>query len=90
MDFSMDTSGRDGLELLGQMKELNPKIPVILITGWGSISLAVEGMKAGTFDFISKPWNNEHLLQTIHTALYLNKTTPEPNNSNLNRKQLNQ
>ncbi|QNF31939.1 sigma-54-dependent Fis family transcriptional regulator [Adhaeribacter swui] len=90
MNFSMDTSGRDGLELLGQIKELNPKIPVILTTGWGSIALAVEGMKAGAFDFISKPWNNEHLLQTIHTALHLNKTTPEPDNSNLNRKQLNQ
>ncbi|PSR56335.1 sigma-54-dependent Fis family transcriptional regulator [Adhaeribacter arboris] len=90
MNFSMDTSGRDGLELLGQIKELNPKIPVILITGWGSISLAVEGMKAGAFDFISKPWNNEHLLQTIHTALHLNKNTSEPDSSNLNRKQLNQ
>ncbi|RDC66500.1 sigma-54-dependent transcriptional regulator [Adhaeribacter pallidiroseus] len=90
MNFSMDTSGRDGLELLGQIKEWNARIPVILITGWGSITLAVEGMKAGAFDFISKPWNNEHLLQTIHTALHLNKTTPEPDNSNLNRKQLNQ
>ncbi|QMU30043.1 sigma-54-dependent transcriptional regulator [Adhaeribacter radiodurans] len=90
MNFSMDTSGQDGLELLVKIKELNPQIPVILITGWGSIALAVEGMKAGAFDFVSKPWNNEHLLQTIHTALHLNKTTPEPDNSNLNRKQLNQ
>jgi DNA-binding NtrC family response regulator len=90
MNFSMDTSGSDGLALLAQLKEIKPNIPVILITGWGSISLAVEGMKAGAFDFISKPWNNEHLLQTIHTALHLNQTDSEPETGSLSRQQLNQ
>ncbi len=90
MNFSMDTSGRDGLALLAQIKEIKPNIPVILITGWGSITLAVEGIKAGAFDFISKPWNNEHLLQTIHTALHLNQTEAAPATGNLSRRQLNQ
>jgi len=68
MNYSLDTSGQDGLELLAKIKILAPSIPVILITGWGSISLAVEGMKAGAAEFVTKPWNNEALLQTIRTV----------------------
>ena len=71
MNFSRDTSGREGLELLQQIVERRPGLPVILITAWGSIGLAVEGMKRGARDFVSKPWNNEHLLQAIETALQL-------------------
>ena len=55
MNFSIETSGQDGLDLLNQLKEIIPQVPVILITGWGSIALAVAGMKAGAFDFITKP-----------------------------------
>ncbi len=43
----------------------------MLITGWGSIELAVEGMRAGAYDFITKPWNNRVLLQRVATALSL-------------------
>ena len=71
MNYSLDTSGQDGLRLLGQVKEVAPQVPVILITGWGSISLAVEGMKAGAAEFVTKPWNNEALLQTIRTSMSL-------------------
>ncbi|MBC6698932.1 sigma-54-dependent transcriptional regulator [Hymenobacter puniceus] len=71
MNYSLDTSGQDGLQLLNQVKRLRPALPVILITGWGSIALAVEGMKAGAAEFITKPWNNEALLQTIGTVLAL-------------------
>jgi DNA-binding NtrC family response regulator len=46
-------------------------IPVILITGWGSIELAVQGMKMGANDFINKPWDNGHLLQSVKTLLDL-------------------
>ena len=76
MNFSMDTSGQDGLDLLQQLKKLIPQVPVILITGWGTIALAVEGMKAGAFDFITKPWSNEYLLQQIETALQLGSQEP--------------
>jgi len=71
LNFSIDTSGREGMSLLENIKQLNSAIPVILITGWGSIQLAVQGMKLGANDFINKPWNNEHLIQTVKTLLDL-------------------
>lgn len=73
MNFTIDTSGKEGLKLLSQIKGSKPEIPVILITGWATMELAIEGMKAGAQDFISKPWTNEHLMQAIRTALDLSK-----------------
>lgn len=72
MNYGRSTTGRDGLELLQKVKILAPTVPVILITGWGSIELAVEGMRLGAFDFITKPWDNALLLQRIRTALDMN------------------
>ena len=74
MNFSRRTSGEEGLALLRQIKEATPSIPVILITAWGSIALAVEGMKAGASDFVTKPWTNQQMLQTVQTALGLAAT----------------
>ncbi len=54
-----------------KIKQLNSPVPIILITGWGTIELAVQGMKLGANDFINKPWNNDHLLQSIRTLLDL-------------------
>ena len=71
LNFSMDTSGEEGIRLLRQIRTIHPAIPVILITGWATIDLAVKGMKAGAGDFINKPWDNAHLLQSIHTLLDL-------------------
>jgi DNA-binding NtrC family response regulator len=71
LNFSIDTSGGEGMDLLGKIKQLNSAIPVILITGWGSIELAVKGMKLGANDFINKPWSNEHLTQSVKTLLDL-------------------
>jgi DNA-binding NtrC family response regulator len=71
LNFSNDTSGREGMDLLKKIKQLNHAIPVILITGWASIELAVQGMKGGANDFINKPWNNDHLLQSVKTLLDL-------------------
>ncbi len=71
MNFSRQTSGEEGLSLLRQIKSLHPELPVILMTGWGSISLAVQGVKAGASDFVTKPWTNEQLLQSVKTALGL-------------------
>jgi len=71
MNFSRQTSGREGLELLARIREARPGLPVILITAWGSISLAVEGMKAGAADFVTKPWDNDALLGAVDTALRL-------------------
>jgi DNA-binding NtrC family response regulator len=71
LNFSIETSGKEGMHLLKQIKQINAAIPVILITGWGTIELAVQGMKLGANDFINKPWNNEHLLQSVKTLLDL-------------------
>ena len=71
MNYSSDTSGEEGLTLLKQVKVFHPDVPVILITAWGSISLAVRGMQSGAFDFITKPWNNHMLLKAIDTAISL-------------------
>jgi DNA-binding NtrC family response regulator len=80
MNFSRQTSGEEGLDLLGRIKELRPNIPVVLITAWGSIELAVQGMKAGATDFVTKPWNNQHVLQIIQTALQLADTGKKQQN----------
>ena len=71
MNFTLSTTGEEGLTLLKQVKIFRPHVPVILMTAWGSIELAVQGMQAGAFDFITKPWNNAALLQRIETALQL-------------------
>ncbi|MDR0973827.1 MAG: sigma-54 dependent transcriptional regulator [Prevotellaceae bacterium] len=71
MNFSLSTTGREGLELLQKVKIFLPDVPVILMTAWGSIELAVKGMQLGAFDFITKPWHNALLLERIRTALQL-------------------
>ena len=73
MNFGLGTTGEEGIELLKRVKVFQPQVPVILITAWGSISLAVEGMKAGSFDFVIKPWDNLQLLNTIKTAIEISR-----------------
>ena len=77
MNFSMTTTGEEGLQLLRQVKVLYPDLPVILMTAWGSIALAVKGMQSGAFDFVTKPWNNLMLLKSIRTALALGEQKRE-------------
>ena len=69
MNFSGATTGQDGLELLQRVRILCPETPVILMTAWGSIPLAVEGIRYGAFDFLTKPCSGPVLLQRIETAL---------------------
>ena len=90
MNFSLATTGADGLHLLRDVKQLAPQVPVILITGWGSIELAVAGMKAGAAEFITKPWHNDVLLQTIATVLALHEApvAAEPAGPAATRRQL--
>ena len=76
MNFTLSTSGDEGLTLLKEVKLFCPAVPVILMTAWGSIELAVKGMQAGAFDFITKPWNNMALLERIQTALAVNAPSP--------------
>ncbi len=84
LNFSIETSGDEGIKLLNQIRKINPVVPVILITGWATIELAVKGMKAGANDFINKPWSNDYLLQSINTLLNLQEKKTEK----LSRKKL--
>lgn len=77
MNFTVETSGEDGLATLRHIRQIDPVVPVILITGWATMQLAIEGMKAGANDFIAKPWDNQHLIQSIRTALEL-REAPKP------------
>lgn len=72
LNFSLGTTGQEGMDLLQKIKQFDNTIPVILITGWGSIELAVRGMKLGASDFITKPWSNANILQSVKTLLDLN------------------
>ncbi len=65
MNFTIDTSGKDGMGLLKRILGQYPGLPVIQMTGWATVQLAVEGMKAGARDFIAKPWDNRELLNAV-------------------------
>jgi sigma-B regulation protein RsbU (phosphoserine phosphatase) len=70
LNYTRDTtSGREGLDLLAQIRTLDQTLPVVAMTAWGSIELAVETMRNGVSDFILKPWDNAKLLQTLQTQL---------------------
>ena len=85
MNFSLQTSGDEGMALLAQVKDSYPATPVLLMTAWGSITLAVRGVKAGAADFFTKPWNNAQLVELIKSTLELSSSlSPQ----RLNRKAL--
>jgi phosphoserine phosphatase RsbU/P len=66
LNYTRDTtSGMEGLALLDRLIEQRPATPVIVMTAWGSIDLAVEAMRHGACDFVQKPWNNDRLLRTL-------------------------
>lgn len=76
LNFSLNISGEEGLELLSKIRIFQPQVPVVLITAWGSIQLAVEGMKRGAVNFITKPWNNFQLLDVVRTSIELAASEP--------------
>jgi two-component system, NtrC family, response regulator len=88
MNFTRRTSGEEGLALLREIRKSVPTIPVILITAWGSIGLAVEGMKAGASDFVTKPWTNQQMVQAVQTALGLVRAKAQAAESQLTRDEL--
>jgi DNA-binding NtrC family response regulator len=65
------TSGKEGLALIAALREAAEDLPVIAMTGWGTIGIAVEAMQRGAVDFVEKPWENNRLLSTIRTQLAL-------------------
>jgi DNA-binding NtrC family response regulator len=72
MNFTRDTtSGREGLDLLNELRTLEPDMPVIVMTAWGSIDNAVEAMRRGARDYIEKPWDNARLISVLRTQIEL-------------------
>jgi len=66
LNYTRDTtSGQEGLDLLARLHEIDPRMPVIVMTAWGNIDLAVESIKRGARDFIQKPWENERLVSIV-------------------------
>ncbi|HEY2433057.1 MAG TPA: SpoIIE family protein phosphatase [Vicinamibacterales bacterium] len=63
------TSGREGIDLLARVQEIDRLLPVVVMTGWGSVDLAVEAMRRGVRDFVQKPWDNQQLLATLRQEI---------------------
>jgi phosphoserine phosphatase RsbU/P len=67
LNYARDTtSGREGIDLISRIHALDPALPIVVMTGWGTVDLAVEAMRRGVRDFVQKPWDNARLLQTLH------------------------
>ena len=72
LNYTRDTtSGQEGLDLLSEIVTLDSTVPVIVMTAWGNVELAVEAMRRGARDFIQKPWENERLLTIVRTQIEL-------------------
>jgi DNA-binding NtrC family response regulator len=72
LNYTRDTtSGQEGLDLLGHIQTTDPSFPVVVMTAWGSVELAVEAMRRGARDFIQKPWDNARLLAIVRTQIEL-------------------
>ncbi len=68
------TSGREGIDLLARVQALDRLLPVIVMTGWASVDLAVEAMRRGVRDFVQKPWDNAHLLAMLRQEIDTGRT----------------
>ncbi len=74
LNYTRDTtSGQEGLDLLSEIVALDGTLPVIVMTAWGNVELAVEAMRRGARDFIQKPWENERLLSIVRTQVELHR-----------------
>ena len=75
LNYTRDTtSGQEGLELVSAVKQMDAQLPVIVMTAWGSIDLAVEAMRRGAGDFVQKPWENARLLTILRTQMELHRS----------------
>src|SRR5690349_17302789 len=72
LNYARDTtSGSEGLDLLSRIRAADPTLPVVVMTAWGSVDIAVEAMRRGARDFIQKPWDNARLLSILRTQIEL-------------------
>jgi DNA-binding NtrC family response regulator len=75
LNYTRDTtSGQEGLDLISRVKEIDSQLPVVVMTAWGNIELAVEAIRRGAGDFIQKPWENARLLSVMKTQMELHRS----------------
>ena len=78
LNYAVDTtSGQEGLDLVTRLRQEAPDLPVIAMTGWGSIDVAVRAMQLGAADFVAKPWNNARLIHSIRSQAALHAMNEE-------------
>ena len=74
LNYARDTtSGQEGLDLLHTVRTMDPTLPVVVMTAWGSVDVAVEAMRRGARDFVQKPWDNARLLAIVRTQVELSR-----------------
>lgn len=75
LNYTRDTtSGQEGLDLVSRVKEIDSQLPVVVMTAWGNIDLAVEAIRRGAGDFVQKPWENARLLSVLKTQMELHRS----------------
>jgi phosphoserine phosphatase RsbU/P len=78
LNYARDTtSGREGLDLLAQLKAIDTVPPIVVMTGWASVGIAVEAMQRGVTDFVEKPWTNSQLLEVLRKQITLGRERRE-------------
>jgi FixJ family two-component response regulator len=74
LNYTRDTtSGQEGLDLIARLRALDESLPIVVMTAWASVNLAVEAMRQGARDFIEKPWENNRLLSILRTQIDLGR-----------------
>jgi DNA-binding NtrC family response regulator len=72
LNYARDTtSGREGLELLGKLQQIDPQLPVVVMTAWSSVEGAVDAIRGGARDYVTKPWDNTRLVATLRSQVEL-------------------
>lgn len=91
LNYTRDTtSGEEGLDLLARIQNLNRSLPVVVMTAWSTVDLAVAAMQRGACDFVRKPWDNARLLAILHTQIELHRSRRRENQFAVQNRMLNE
>src|SRR3954469_18045542 len=75
LNYTSDTtSGREGIDLVARVQAIDQLLPIVVMTGWGSVDLAVAAMRRGVRDFVQKPWDNRELMRLLRTEVEEGRT----------------
>lgn len=75
LNYARDTtSGKEGLDLISEIRKMDPDLPIVVMTAWGTIDLAVDCMRAGAADFVQKPWENARVISAVRTQTEVNRS----------------